>query len=143
MFAPIKRVAFQEEVMVAPTPVVVVVAGWSEGEEGDEEGTEESEEEQRMRREIIEAEDGHGSAPAVVGRRKRRREWVWRPIDGEGDDDVMGFHAPDRLSGEAEPESETPLSARSPAISVIEKEDYGTGRRLSESSDVSSNISMV
>lgn len=74
--------------------------------------------EHQRRRDIIEAEDGH--ATPVQGRRKRRREWVWRPME----DDVLALHdlkSPSAGGG-------TPLSAKSPAMSVIEKSDFGMGR---------------
>ncbi len=109
MFPPVKRVAFQEKLVdLVPTPDV---------EDSSDVETEvpSTEDEHQRRRETIEAEDGH----VVQGRRKRRREWVWRPMD----DDVLVTHDT-HLSMDG---VDTPLSAKSPALSVIEKDHFGTG----------------
>jgi hypothetical protein len=109
MFPPVKRVAFQEKLVdLVPTPDV---------EDSSDVETEvpSTEDEHQRRRETIEAEDGH----VVQGRRKRRREWVWRPMD----DDVLVTHDTN-LSMDG---VDTPLSAKSPALSVIEEDHFGTG----------------
>ena len=80
MFPPVKRVSFAEKLVeIAPTPVIEDLSDT----ELDAPATEA---EQRRRREVIEAEDGH--ATPMQGRRKRRREWVWRPME----DDVLASH---------------------------------------------------
>lgn len=61
---------------VVPTPVI-------EESSDPESDTEPTEDEHQRRREEIQAEDGH--ATPSRGRRKRRREWVWRPLD----DDIL------------------------------------------------------
>jgi len=111
MFPPVKRVAFHEKLVeVVPTPVI-------EGLSDIETDKPSTEDEHQRRRDIIEAEDGH--ATPVQGRRKRRREWIWRPMD----DDVLASHDMNTSTDGVE----TPLSAKSPAISVIEKNDFGIG----------------
>ena len=83
MFPPIKRVSFAEKLVeIAPTPVI-------EDPSDTELDAPATEAEQRRRREVIEAEDGH--ATPMQGRRKRRREWVWRPME----DDVLSSHNTD------------------------------------------------
>lgn len=84
MFSPIKRVAFQEE-LVDILPAPDLEASLDDGDEYTQ-----TEEEQRRRREEIQAEDGH--ATSILGRRKRRREWVWRPLE----DDILIEHDLDR-----------------------------------------------
>ena len=80
MFPPVKRVSFAEKLVeIAPTPIIEDLSDT----EPDAPATEA---EQRRRREVIEAEDGH--ATPMQGRRKRRREWVWRPME----DDVLASH---------------------------------------------------
>ena len=80
MFPPVKRVSFAEKLVeIAPTPVI-------EDPSDTELDAPATEAEQRRRREVIEAEDGH--ATPMQGRRKRRREWVWRPME----DDVLASH---------------------------------------------------
>ncbi len=49
-----------------------------------------TEDEVEQRRAIIKEEDG--SATPLHGRRKRRREWVWRPLD----DDILAEHHKDK-----------------------------------------------
>ena len=81
MFPARKKVKFSERPEdVAPTPTVEV----SE-EESD---VPISEEQREDRRRIIQQEDGHSSA----GHRrwKKRREWIWRPMD----DDILLQHSP-------------------------------------------------
>ena len=80
MFPPVKRVSFAEKLAeIAPTPVI-------EDPSDTELDAPATEAEQRRRREVIEAEDGH--ATPMQGRRKRRREWVWRPME----DDVLASY---------------------------------------------------
>ena len=76
MFSPTKRVAFQERLVeFVPTPVI-------EGFSDTELESSSSEDDHKRRREVIEAEDGHSTL--IQGRRKRR-EWVWRPVE----DDIL------------------------------------------------------
>lgn len=85
MFPPVKRVSFPEKLVdVAPTPII-------EDPSDTELDAPATEAEQRRRREVIEAEDGH--ATPMQGRRKRRREWVWRPME----DDVLASHDMDTV----------------------------------------------
>ena len=80
MFPPVKRISFAEKLVeIAPTPVI-------EDPSDTEPDAPATEAEQRRRREVIEAEDGH--ATPMHGRRKRRREWIWRPME----DDVLASH---------------------------------------------------
>lgn len=109
MFPPVKRVAFQENLVeIVPTPLIEE----SSDPESDPEPTED---EHQRRREEIQAEDGH--ATPVHGRRKRRREWVWRPLD----DDILiqdvygtpgGMHTPTRTplpDSDIEEHDDTPI----------------------------------
>lgn len=79
-------------VEVIPTPVVEYASD-------SEVDTVLTEEEQRRRREIIEVEDGH--AKLVGGRRKRRREWIWRPLE----DDILIEHDRDPHVAKKDPAS--------------------------------------
>lgn len=117
MFSPVKRVAFQEKLVeLVPTPSIEASPDDSEAEaEADLPSTDA---EHQRRREVIEAEDGH--ATAVQGRRKRRREWIWRPME----DDVLALHDV-RTPTDG---MDMPLSAKSPAMSVIDNSDFGLGR---------------
>ena len=109
-----KRVAFQEKLVeILPSPVIYDTSD----SENDLKATEE---EHRRRRKTIEAEDGH--ATPVQGRPKRQREWVWRPLE----DDVLTAHETDSSMNHIT----TPLSAKSPAISVVAKDDFGIGNAL-------------
>ena len=108
MFPPVKRVSFAEKLVeFAPTPVV-------EDASDTEHDAPATEAEQRRRREVIEAEDGH--ATPMQGRRKRRREWVWRPME----DDVLASHNMDRVkdawpaSDDTLPSAEDGEDARAP-----------------------------
>ena len=93
MFPPVKRVSFAEKLVdIAPTPVI-------EDPSDTELDAPATEAEQRRRREVIEAEDGH--ATPMQGRRKRRREWVWRPME----DDVLASHNMDPVK-DARPASD-------------------------------------
>ena len=93
MFPPVKRVSFAEKLVeIAPTPVI-------EDPSDTEIDAPATEAEQRRRREVIEAEDGH--ATPMQGRRKRRREWVWRPME----DDVLASHNMDPVK-DARPSSD-------------------------------------
>lgn len=85
MFPPVKRVSFAEKLVeLAPTPVI-------EDPSDTEPDAPATEAERGRRREVIEAEDGH--ATPMQGRRKRRREWVWRPME----DDVLASHNMDPM----------------------------------------------
>ena len=97
MFPPVKRVSFQETLVeVAPIPVI-------EDPSDDETNAPSTEEEHRRRREAIEAEDGH--ATPTHGKRKRRRDWVWRPME----DDVLVSHDTSQSNDGAEaPASQLP-----------------------------------
>ncbi|KAL2046788.1 hypothetical protein N7G274_000806 [Stereocaulon virgatum] len=80
MFPPVKRVSFKESLVeVAPIPVI-------DDASDDEAHASSTEEEHRRRREIIKAQDGH--ATPIHGKRKRRRDWVWRPME----DDVLASY---------------------------------------------------
>jgi hypothetical protein len=82
MFPPVKRVTFQEKLVeVVPTPSI-------EDSSDLEPDIEPTEDEHQRRMEEIQAEDGH--AIPIHGRRKRRREWVWRPLS---DDILIQNHA--------------------------------------------------
>ena len=108
MFPPVKRVSFQETLVeVAPIPVI-------EDPSDDETNAPSTEEEHRRRREAIEAEDGH--ATSTHGKRKRRRDWVWRPME----DDVLVSHDASQSNDGAE----APAS-QLPAPSNIEKVGAG------------------
>ena len=111
MFSPTKRVAFQERLVeFLPTPVI-------EGLSDTELETSSSEDDHKRRREAIEAEDGH-STP-IQGRRKRR-EWVWRPME----DDILTSH--DRLMLGDNNET-TPIQVQVEAVNVqshsVDEED--------------------
>lgn len=93
MFPPIKKVAFQDKlVQIIPSPAVERSSSDTEGEVEEQEAGADgerlslTEDEHQKRRELIEAEDGH-SKP-IHGRRKRHREWVWRPVEG----DILVYH---------------------------------------------------
>ena len=114
MFPPVKRVSFAEKLVeIGPTPVI-------EDPSDTELDAPATEAEQRRRREVIEAEDGH--ATPMQGRRKRRREWVWRPME----DDVLASHNMDIVkdarpaSDDAMPSAEDGENSRAPP-SVEEK----------------------
>lgn len=93
MFPPVKRVSFAEKLVdIAPTPII-------EDSSDTELDAPATEAERGRRREVIEAEDGH--ATPMQGRRKRRREWVWRPME----DDVLASHNMDPVK-DARPASE-------------------------------------
>ena len=80
MFPPAKRVKFSERLVeLAPTPVIEE----AEDEELDPSLTEEQREERRT---AIQEEDGHSTA--APRSRKKRREWIWRPVE----DDVLIDH---------------------------------------------------
>ena len=84
MFPPAKRVLFHEPLEeTIPTNDAETIFG-SLDSDSDGHRTEAAIKERRA---IIEEEDG--SATPVHGRRKRRREWVWRPLD---DDILVGHH---------------------------------------------------
>ena len=93
MFPPVKRVSFAEKLVeTAPTPII-------EDPSDTELDAPATEAERGRRREVIEAEDGH--ATPMQGRRKRRREWVWRPME----DDVLASHNMDPVK-DARPASD-------------------------------------
>ena len=72
MFLAIKRVAFPEKfVEILPAPILGTPSDG--GNESTFSGG------KQLKREEIEAEDGH--ATPIQRRRKRRREWVWPPLD--------------------------------------------------------------
>lgn len=112
MFPPVKRVAFPEKMIeVLPTPVLDVSS------EDEDEGAL-TEEEQKRRREEIQAEDGHMTPN--VGRRKRRRDWIWRPLDDDDDDidcgvsrtetrSVEALQSPEDVTSKVEPPAAIPL----------------------------------
>lgn len=107
MFPPVKRVSFAEKLVeMAPTLVI-------EDLSDTELDVPTTEAEQRRRREVIEAEDGH--ATPMQGRRKRRREWVWRPME----DDVLASHNMDPAK-DAIPSAEDSESLQAPPFSQEE-----------------------
>ena len=83
MFPPVKRVVFHE-----PLEETIPVPKLEETSESSDPDNR-TEAEIKERRAIIEEEDG--SATPLHGRRKRRREWVWRPLD----DDILVEHHKD------------------------------------------------
>ena len=85
MFPPVKRVIFHDQLEeTIPTPTL---DDSSDSSDSDSSGKPpRTDDEIRQRRAIIEEEDG--SATPVHGRRKRRREWVWRPLE----DDILSEH---------------------------------------------------
>lgn len=89
MFPPVKRVVFHDPLEEAiPTPMLEDLSDLSDTDSSDKHPRTEDEVEQR--RAIIKEEDG--SATPLHGRRKRRREWVWRPLD----DDILAEHHKDK-----------------------------------------------
>ena len=121
MFPPVKRVSFAEKLVeIAPTPVI-------EDPSDTEIDAPATEAEQRRRREVIEAEDGH--ATPMQGRRKRRREWVWRPME----DDVLTSHNMDPVkdtrpsSDDARPSSNDAMPSADDAMPSA-KEDSDPSR---------------
>lgn len=97
MFPPVKRVTFQEKLVeVVPTPSI---------EDSSDLGPdiEPTEDEHQRRMEEIQAEDGH--ATPIHGRRKRRREWVWRPLS----DDILIQNHAYGTRGEVETSTRIPL----------------------------------
>ena len=85
MFPPIKRVVFHDQLEeTIPTPILDGSSDSSDSDSSDKRSR--TDEEIKQRRAIIEEEDG--SATPVHGRRKRRREWVWRPLE----DDILSEH---------------------------------------------------
>ncbi len=88
MFPPVKRVVFHETLEeTIPIPNFEEHSDSSDSDNSDK--RQRTEDEIKERRAIIEEEDG--SATPVHGRRKRRREWVWRPLD----DDILTRHHKD------------------------------------------------
>jgi hypothetical protein len=88
MFPPVKRVIFHEPLEeIIPTAKLEEPSDSSDSDGSDK--RQRTEDEIKERRAIIEEEDG--SATPVHGRRKRRREWVWRPLD----DDILTSHHKD------------------------------------------------
>ena len=129
MFPPVKRVSFAEKLVeIAPTPVI-------EDPSDTELDAPATEAEQRRRREVIEAEDGH--ATPMQGRRKRRREWVWRPME----DDVLTSHNMDpvkdarRASDDAMPSAEDGGNSRTPPS--LEEETNAAAVSASDASSFS------
>ena len=113
MFPPVKRVSFKESLAeVAPIPVIDDVSD-------DEADASSTEEEHRRRREIIEAEDGH--ATPTHGKRKRRRDWVWRPMD----DDVLASYDNGQSNNAI-----NPAAWQLPATSNTEKAGAGVSSPL-------------
>ncbi len=106
MFPPVKRVAFQEKLVeVVPTPVI-------EETSDPDSDAEPTKDEHQRKREEIQAEDGH--ATPIHGRRKRRREWLWRPLD----DDILIQHDVYGTPGGMETPTRTPLPD-----SAVEQDD--------------------
>ena len=119
MFSPTKRVAFQERLVeFVPTPII-------EGLSDAELESSSSEDDHKRRREVIEAEDGH-STP-IQGRRKRR-EWVWRPVE----DDILTSHDHVMLGDNNET---TPVQVQVEAVNVqshsVNEEDDVSVRQFS------------
>ena len=89
MFSPVKRVVFHDPLEEAiPTPTLEESSDSSDTDCNDK--CRRTEDEVKQRRAVIEEEDG--SVTPVHGRRKRRREWVWRPLD----DDILAEHHKDK-----------------------------------------------
>lgn len=124
MFPPVKRVAFQEKLVeVIPIPVIEALSETSDAEFD----AALTEDEHEQRRAMIEAEDGH--AGPGQGRRKRRRDWVWRPLE---DDTLPPHHfdkciesksefnpnIPEKTQIETEPECKQPLPEQRPDASA-------------------------
>lgn len=83
MFPPVKSVIFHEPLEeIIPTAKLEEPSDSSDSDGSDK--RQRTEDEIKERRAIIEEEDG--SATPVHGRRKRRREWVWRPLDDDKDE---------------------------------------------------------
>ncbi len=129
MFPPVKRVSFAEKLVeIAPTPVI-------EDPSDTELDAPATEAEQRRRREVIEAEDGH--ATPMQGRRKRRREWVWRPME----DDVLASHNVNPVqdarpaSDDAMPSAEDGKNSQAP--SSVEEETNAAAASASDASNLS------
>jgi hypothetical protein len=113
MFPPVKRVSFKDSLVeVAPIPVI-------DDASDDEADAFSTEEEHRRRREIIEAEDGH--ATPTHGKRKRRRDWVWRPME----DDVLASYDNSQINNAIEP-----AAWQLPAPYNIEKAGAGVSNPL-------------
>ncbi len=129
MFPPVKRVSFAEKLVeIAPTPVI-------EDPSDTELDAPATKAEHQRRREVIEAEDGH--ATPMQGRRKRRREWVWRPME----DDVLALHNMDPVkdarpaSDDAMPPAEHGETSRAPLS--FEQETNAAAARASHASSLS------
>ena len=85
MFPPVKRVVFHDPVEeIIPKPTLDDSSETPDSDSSDKRYR--TQDEIKEIRAIIEGEDG--SATPVHGRRKRRREWVWRPLD----DDILAEH---------------------------------------------------
>lgn len=119
MFPPVKRVAFREKLVeLVPTPLVEESS--PDAQIIDAPATED---EQRRRRELIEAQDGH--ATPVQGRLKRRREWVWRPLD---DDILLSRHLHNSQDMMKTPMTESQLGPETNKSDVPAKDSFTTER---------------
>ena len=149
MFPPVKRVCFRENKLTETLPTPALEDSSSDREESRDSSTLTEKDHQR-RREEIQAEDGH--ATAGHNRRKRRREWVWRPTD----DDVLMQHrfdcganrqetlADERSQGSDHPERK----AGSPTITslpelVMEKDLADSGNRAGSPTSIPLPLSAV
>lgn len=87
MFPPVKKVAFSERpVELAPTPVL------DEAEENIETIILLTEEQRKERRNAIQEEDGHSTPGQKT--RKKRRDWIWRPMEDDAFVDYRGDSKP-------------------------------------------------
>ncbi|KAL6717458.1 hypothetical protein ACLMJK_005373 [Lecanora helva] len=120
MFPPVKQVCFREQRLTETIPIPSLEISHEIEAEGEEVGGEgdvpNTEEEQQRRREEIQAEDGH--ATPTHYRRKRRREWIWRPVE----DDVLMGHGFDIGNGLNSPAS-IPLPESATRDEDVCKED--------------------
>ena len=88
MFQPVKKVAFCEVLEDFIPPKLVEYSSGSENEGGEKRPRAAYERGEYRGRKTADEEEDLPATPIQQRRRKRRREWVWRPVD----DDVLAEH---------------------------------------------------
>lgn len=130
MFQPVKKVTFREVVEDFIPQRLAEYSSGSENEGGEKRPRAAYERGEYRGRKTVDEEEDLPTTPIQQRRRKRRREWVWRPVD----DDVLAEHLNEGMAfrrpcaesstsaDDGGSEGEDPVYQKSPRIPFHESE---------------------
>ncbi len=138
MFQPVKRVIFREVLEdIIPRKITDYYSENSDSDSGEKRPRAIFERDERRGRQMVEEDEGDVPSTPKQRRRKRRREWVWRPLD----DEILAGHINEGMAfRHSEAESPSAEDFRADQVKLacpqspknIGRQELENGTRLSD-----------